>query len=214
MLSGRKFLAIVAYLSEKGIKHMMLKANLSSEGDHSVEMILVYAGEKVGGLQWSLGCFLWSLVPVGAPQMGGPGEVLSWLVKPRLSFVLRHPLKSWQNPVRGLQCCKWPCRASEHLPRYQGMSKQMKKTQKMCNSPTNLHKSIATEMKGSFTPKVKKAKFIPQPFLEGVYVITHSSIKLNLSFPPRVCLAIPLLCHGDAADLLGHQTWCACPTPI
>ena len=55
----------------------------------------MHLGEKVGGLQWSL-------VPLGAPRWGGPGEVGSWLVKPRLGLVLRHPLRSWQNPIRGL----------------------------------------------------------------------------------------------------------------
>lgn len=68
MLSGRRepvphfFLVKIlghCCISEwKGIKHMMLKANLSSEGDHSVEMLLVHAEEKVGGLQWSLGYLL------------------------------------------------------------------------------------------------------------------------------------------------------------
>lgn len=126
--------AIVAYLSEKGIKHIMLKEDISSEGDHSVEMFPVHTGEKVGGVQWSLECFLWSLVPVGAPQLTGPGEVLAWLVKPRLCLLLRHPLKTQQNPVKGLKCCKQTCRASEHLPRYPGMCMQHRR--RACPPPT------------------------------------------------------------------------------
>lgn len=45
-------------------------------------------------------------------------------------------------------------------------------------------------------------------------VITHSSIKSNLSFPPRARSAIPLLCHRDTPELSGHQRRCVCPTAM
>lgn len=73
--------------------------------------------------------------------------------------------------------------------------------------PTSLHKCIASEIRESFTSKEKKEKSISLPFLEGIYIISHSSIKLNLPFPPRVCLVIPLLCHRDTTELLGTQTY-------
>lgn len=93
------------------------------------------------------------------------------------------------------------------LPWYPGTSKQKKTTQAMCWYSTGLHKSIASEIKESFTSKEKKEKSIPLPFLEGIYIISHSSIKLNFSFPPRVHLVIPLLCHRHTSELLGNQTY-------
>lgn len=87
------------------------------------------------------------------------------------------------------------------------MSKQKETKQEICRYPIGLHKCIASEIKESLTPKEKKEKYIPLPFLEGIYIISHSSIKLNLSFPPRVCLVIPLLCHRDTTELLGNQTY-------
>lgn len=92
------------------------------------------------------------MVPGACGVAGGIG---SQLVKPRLSLVLRRPLRSWQNPVRGLYSCKLTRGAGGHLPRYQDTSKQKTTTRATCRSPTDLHESIASEIKGSFTLKEK-----------------------------------------------------------
>lgn len=134
---------------------------------------------------------MFSLIPAGNSPAGLPRGGLS----------LAREAKTQFGPKTSTEELAQPCQRFAVLQTNMPVNKQsqwttaQKTTQKMCMSRSNLHGSTASEIKGSFTPKVKESKFFSQPFLEGIYVITYSSIKLNLSFPqgcvqPSHCCAM------------------------
>lgn len=104
-----KFLSIMAYVSANRGKHTTLKAKLSSRQEvtqlrySSCIQARKFAVAPGEGL-------LWSLMLAGAPWWGGPVRAVLQLVNLTLILVLRHPLRSWPNSLRGLHCCKLSCR--------------------------------------------------------------------------------------------------------